>query len=323
MTHSDRKRVPSIILDTDMGPDCDDAAALALLHALADRGEARIAGVVHCTSSPWGAGCIDAINRYCGRPDIPVGRLGLAGFLDEDQYRSYDRHVAERFPNRFRGGAEAPAEATALYRQLLSEAEPDGVTIAAIGPLINLARLMDSRADRHSPLDGEALVAAKVSRLVVMGGAFPSGSEWNFRMDPTSARAVVDRWPSPIWFSGYEVGEPIRTGDSLFEDGADPVHPARIAYERFLPAGTTTRSSWDLTAVHAAVRGAGDVWALVEGGVVRVDERGGNTWSPRRGASAEGPARAYLKPRRSPAEIERLLEALLAESDGRRRRAKT
>jgi len=37
---------PVVILDTDMLTDCDDAGALAMLHALADAGEVRILGVV-------------------------------------------------------------------------------------------------------------------------------------------------------------------------------------------------------------------------------------------------------------------------------------
>ncbi|MEP1642867.1 MAG: nucleoside hydrolase, partial [Rhodopirellula bahusiensis] len=35
-----------LILDTDMSGDCDDAGALPLLHALADRGECEILAVV-------------------------------------------------------------------------------------------------------------------------------------------------------------------------------------------------------------------------------------------------------------------------------------
>ncbi|NRF95128.1 hypothetical protein HQN89_30025 [Paenibacillus frigoriresistens] len=60
------QRTRRVILDTDMGPDCDDAGALAILHALVDRGEAELLAVTHCTSNPWGAGCIDAINVYYG-----------------------------------------------------------------------------------------------------------------------------------------------------------------------------------------------------------------------------------------------------------------
>ena len=69
------KGAVKIILDTDMGPDCDDAGALALLHKLEKLGEAEILAVMHCTSSIWGPGCIDAINTYYKRPDIPIGTL--------------------------------------------------------------------------------------------------------------------------------------------------------------------------------------------------------------------------------------------------------
>lgn len=71
----------AVILDTDMGGDCDDAGALAVLHVLADRGEARILAVTSCTSAEATPGCIDAINTYYGRPEIPVGALKEDGFM--------------------------------------------------------------------------------------------------------------------------------------------------------------------------------------------------------------------------------------------------
>jgi len=37
---------PAVIFDTDIGSDCDDAGALAVLHALADAGELKILGVI-------------------------------------------------------------------------------------------------------------------------------------------------------------------------------------------------------------------------------------------------------------------------------------
>ncbi|HEV8248295.1 MAG TPA: hypothetical protein VGP93_21110, partial [Polyangiaceae bacterium] len=40
---------PAIIFDTDMGPDIDDAGALAVLHALADNGEAKLLAVMIST----------------------------------------------------------------------------------------------------------------------------------------------------------------------------------------------------------------------------------------------------------------------------------
>ena len=52
-----------IIFDTDMDTDCDDAGALAILHALADRGEAEILATVVSSRYPWSVPCVEAIDR--------------------------------------------------------------------------------------------------------------------------------------------------------------------------------------------------------------------------------------------------------------------
>jgi hypothetical protein len=63
-----------IIFDTDMGSDCDDVGALALLHYYADQGKAEILGCIYSSGKvPFGAGIVEAINIWYGRPDIPVG----------------------------------------------------------------------------------------------------------------------------------------------------------------------------------------------------------------------------------------------------------
>ncbi|WP_165452784.1 nucleoside hydrolase [Paenibacillus thalictri] len=292
-----------IILDTDIGPDCDDAAALAVLHALADSGEAEILGVTHCTSSPWGAGCIDTINRYYGRPDIPIGTLKTPGFLEGESYEKYNRTICETYPNRYRKGGE-PDDAALLLRKLLAAELDGGVVIVAIGPLPNLRGLLQSESDEISPLAGTELVARKVSELVVMGGAFPSGAEWNFQMDPASAKFVVEHWPTPIMFSGFEIGDAVKTGDRLFRETPDH-HPVRLAYELFL-GKQGGRSSWDLTAVLYGVRGLGAYWTASEEGCVSVGEAGENEWaaSPRRG-------HRYLMPKMDNDQLQQVLEDLL------------
>ena len=63
----------AIIYDTDFGLDVDDVGALAMLHVLADRGEATLLGVVSNVSDPYSPAAIDVINTYYGRPDVPVG----------------------------------------------------------------------------------------------------------------------------------------------------------------------------------------------------------------------------------------------------------
>ena len=57
---------PRIFLDTDIGSDCDDTAALAILLQLCREGRARLLGVTHCTGSAYGLAAIDAICRLFG-----------------------------------------------------------------------------------------------------------------------------------------------------------------------------------------------------------------------------------------------------------------
>jgi len=294
-----------VIVDTDIGPDCDDAAALAVLHALADRGEAEIVGVTHCTSSPWGVGCIDAINNYYGRPDIPIGTLKEPGFLDQEGYRKFNRYITQNYPNRFAGGEEAPGAVAALREWLAKELE-QGVVLIAIGPLPNLRNLLQSEADEHSTLSGVELVKQKVSQLVVMGGAFPEGKEWNFEMCPQSAQYVVAHWPTPIMFTGFEIGYDIMTGARLCKEAPED-HPVREAYERFLgQAGD--RHSWDLTAILYGVRGLADYWeAAAAGGCMEVDSDGTNRW-----LSTPNKGHRYLQRKMAPQAIGAVLDELLA-----------
>jgi hypothetical protein len=55
----------------------DDAGALAVLHVYGDRGFAEIIEIIGCIYSsgkvPYGAGVVEAINIYYGRPEIPIG----------------------------------------------------------------------------------------------------------------------------------------------------------------------------------------------------------------------------------------------------------
>ena len=103
-----------IILDTDIGPDCDDVGAISVLHALANNGETEILGIMCCTSSQWGAPCINAINTYYGRDYLPIGTYKKSGFLMESKYNQY---LGQHFPNQLKSGQDA-ADARELYRQL-------------------------------------------------------------------------------------------------------------------------------------------------------------------------------------------------------------
>jgi hypothetical protein len=92
MNTTSMNTIPSLILDTDIDGDCDDASALAVLHALADLGECNILGVV--VSAPpvdLGVGAVRAINHACGRPDLPVGAPSI--MPDDPSWESYREHI--------------------------------------------------------------------------------------------------------------------------------------------------------------------------------------------------------------------------------------
>src|SRR5260370_502633 len=62
-----------VIFDTDIGNDVDDALALAMLHALESRGEARLLAVTITKDNKWAAPFVNLVNTFYGRPAIPIG----------------------------------------------------------------------------------------------------------------------------------------------------------------------------------------------------------------------------------------------------------
>lgn len=170
--------------DTDIGPDCDDAAALALCILYARETGSELLDVMHCASSPWGVGAIRSILRWYGVERTPVGTLKNPEFLTGPACKKYNRPLAEEMPAEAR---QAP-DCIWLYREILA-AQPDhSVEITGIGPLRNLADLRSSEANFVSPLSGCGLIAKKVARLTLMAGNFA-------RTAP--GRNGTWRWASP------------------------------------------------------------------------------------------------------------------------------
>lgn len=291
---------PLIILDTDIGPDVDDAGAVAVLHALADAGECTILGMMvsaRGSTETWGAPCLDAMNTFYGRPDIPIGvnRRAAPAFGSR-----YNYEVAQEFPQDLGTGANA-WDTVDLYRKLLSEQANGSVTIVSIGFLSNLEDLLRSGPDQWSALNGKDLVAQKVRLWSCMGGRFPSGSEFNFNRHASASQYVVQEWPTRAVFSGYEIGSTIYTGFGL--RSVPSPNPIKRAYERY--NGLNNRQSWDQTAVLYAVRGAQDYWLLNETGSCVVASTGSNTWS------STDRNHAYLMPLMSTAGLVQIIEELM------------
>jgi hypothetical protein len=225
----------------------------------------------------------------------------------KDSPSKYTRGVADAFPHRLASAADAP-QAVALYRRLLAGQSDRSVVFVSVGPLTNMAALLDSKPDEFSDLAGRALVEKKVRIWVSMGGTFVSGREFNFFVDTPATIHAIEAWPTPIVFSGFEIGGSIGTGAGLRDLPA--TNPVRRAYELF--NGLTDRQSWDQTAVLYAVRGlAGKLdamWDLSPAGNVTIAADGANQWQ-----AAPDRGHRYLIAKMPPAEVARAIEALMAQ----------
>ena len=151
-------------------------------------------------------------------------------------------------------------DATALLRTTLA-AQPDrSVVIVQVGFSTNLARLLESPADASSPQNGRELVERKVKLLSLMAGAFEpiDGNrryvEYNVVKDIASARVLADRWPTPMVYSGFEIGIALPYPAVSIERDFGYVrhHPVAEAYIRRNPP-PHNRPTWDLTSVLYAV----------------------------------------------------------------------
>lgn len=293
-----------ILLDTDIQGDVDDVGAVAALHALAARGECTILGMGVSAKHPACVPCLDALNHYFGRPDIPIGVVKGEAFFRESKY---NRQIADEFPHRLNTADDAP-DAALLYRQLLARQPERSVVLVSIGQLTNMRNLLRTEPDELSPLDGRDLVHRHIHTWVCMGGVFPQGREANLVHDGPAAAQAVRAWPTPIVFSGFEIGQAIHTGGRLGELPA--TSPVRRAYELF-KGGTLPHKSYDQTAVLYAARGLdgslNHLWNLETDGTCAVDDDGANAWIP----TPHDPPHAYLKAKAPNEHVARTIEELM------------
>ena len=237
---------------------------------------------------PLTAPFTDAVNTFYGRGDIPIGAirggptpeqgkfLGLAEQRDDGRLR---------YPHDLASGADA-ADATAMIRRVLAARADASIVFLQVGFSTNLARLLDSPPDDISPLWGRDLVAAKGRLLSVMAGGFrpidgKRHLEYNVVLDIPAAKRLAEAWPTPVVWSGYEIGLAIPyPAVSIERDyGYAMHHPLAEAYRLYDPP-PHCRPTWDLTSVLHAVRPDRGYFQVSEPGRVIVEDDGGTRFEP-------------------------------------------
>jgi inosine-uridine nucleoside N-ribohydrolase len=276
-----------LIFDTDIGNDVDDVLALGMIHALQSRAACDLIAVTVTKDHELAGPFVDAVNTFYGRPHIPVGVVRGGATRDEGKFLGMVRDGSKpRYPHALKRSADAP-DAVALLRKVLA-AQPDGsVVIVQVGFATNLARLLDSAPDTASPLSGKALAAKKVKLVSAMFGAYkPDGGtnthrEYNVVEDLPAAKKFAADWPTPIVFSGFEVGlavtYPVISIEKDF--GYAKNHPLAEAYRRYSPP-PHERPCWDLTSVLYAVYPERGYFGLSAPGRVTVGNDGVTRFAP-------------------------------------------
>jgi purine nucleosidase len=276
-----------LIFDTDIGNDCDDVLALGVIHALQSRGECELLAVTVTKDHELAAPFVDVVNTFYGRGDIPIGVCRSDVTNGEGRFNSlatvHDDGIL-RYPHDLLSGNDAP-DAVAVLREALASAEDGSVAVAQVGFSTNLANLLASEPDEISELNGTELVEKKVRLLSIMAGAYapiPDGQggtrlhrEYNVIMDLPAARSLCENWPTPIVWSGYEIGINLCYPSRSIETDYDYVkhHPLAEAYRIYIPP-PHDRPTWDLTSVLYAVRPDHGYFDLSSEGRASINEEG-------------------------------------------------
>ena len=255
-----------IILDCDMGSSTDDLFALMMLYRYMDMKRCNLIGVIVDRMGKANADIVDVLNNFYGYPDIPIG-LETQGIPTPHVFITYHNLPYARSTDavpmfkRSVGDNGTYMESYKLYRKLLAESPDKSVTIASIGFVTSLARLLESGPDEYSPLNGVELMRRKVKDIYAMGGVFGDAVEpdYNFKAAIDFSLKFFELLPKEIdiVFSPGEVGDPLdyRPETVISDMNWTDLHPIKWTYQ-FLNCDTGQKM-WDPQAVINAVEGDG------------------------------------------------------------------
>ena len=304
-----------VILDTDIGGDCDDAGALVILKSFVEQQAINLMCVTSCTTMEGAEHCIYSVFKDY-HLEVPIGVNRGPAFMDTEKFNKYAFQVKKQCDD------PAVTDAVSLLRKTLAGVATK-VTVIAIGPQRNLYSLLKSGPDEISGLDGASLVEQKVEELVVMGGCFTKEAvffrhkveqiaEFNIAMDIAAAQYVSENWRTPIVYSPFELGHEIYTGRNLpAGQTAKYCYDLRHNYEKSIGDDSYPglRESWDPIAACYGAVGCGELFSLSNFGKVSFDETGRSAFT----VLKECPAFPHriLQGAAGSGEIEQALEALM------------
>ncbi len=164
-----------ILLDTDPGSDIDDAVALAYLLANPD---CELAGITTVSGNTQQRAAIcRVVCKDFGRSDVPI----YAG-ISEPRSGPGQPNVPHFAAIEHRAGSlDFPSDAVKFLQSTI-RSRPGEITLLTVGPLTNIAALLELDPD----------IPSLCRAIVSMAGSFRRADhrEWNCIVDPASTRIV-------------------------------------------------------------------------------------------------------------------------------------
>lgn len=277
----------SIIFETDMGNDIDDAMALDLLFKNMDQGTINLLAVSVHKNNPYSAEYIDIMRHWYGYPKLPIG-VNTACVTDMDcvDYCTVAATLTNEKGKPLFHRSKRPKyeEAVDMYRRILARQPDKSVVIVTVGFSTTMAELLQSAPDRYSPLSGRELVEQKVEYFSIMAGEFVKENyrEYNIWNDLEAAKYFFDESPIPMVIVPWTLGDQIQyPGRSIEQDFSwASANPMVEGYKAYLKM-PYDRPTWDVISALYACHPDSDMFTLSEPGEVKVVGEGVTEFSPK------------------------------------------
>lgn len=260
-----------IVLDTDIGNDCDDAGAIALLCNLKKEYNFDILAIGSSTPLVEGAKAVDSITTYYNCNCL-IGYSSLKPDYFNPTKKIYSQVVAEEYKHL---KSNKIGDYVKSFRKVFAESD-EKITLIIIGPFNAFVEFINSKADEISSLTGKELINNKVEHIYIMGGTFckepeifagnPIYSEWNIKVDIKSAQYFLKNITCPMTFVPFETGL-LFTGENL----KDMENPVTRSYQYY---SNGTRYSWDPITAYYAITKDNKNFVLSDLGTISIDDNG-------------------------------------------------
>ncbi len=282
-----------LIYDSDMGNDIDDAFAQIMTAQAHAAGKTKLALALSSNPNPWSVAAIDALNRYYGVMDCPLGI-----------YFGRVKAAWDNYASTIAGGKwmnpETVMDGVASLRKILNQQDDNSVRLVATGFASNLSGLLFSEANHQGdgiPFTGIELARRKIQFISIMAADFVASAnpatqegEFNVACDIPAMRDVMNDWPTDMFISDFTIGNQVLVDWPRLKCKLKDSNPLKAGYidyyegpaklSRSKPGEILNRPSWDQTSMLFALEPDGGHFAISAEGKVTIDDRGLSFFCP-------------------------------------------